>query len=75
VNVASRIEPLTPEGGDSISRQVYDQVRNGFEGPVKSVGKKRLKQVDVPIEVYRVVLPWEGKPGRANRTFNSAAHL
>jgi adenylate cyclase len=74
VNVASRIELLAPEGGISISRQVYDEVRNEFERPMKSIGKKRLKHVNVPIVVYRVVLQWEGKPGRANRTFNSAAH-
>ncbi|MFZ0892559.1 MAG: adenylate/guanylate cyclase domain-containing protein [Thermoplasmata archaeon] len=70
VNVASRIEPLAPEGGISISRQVYDQVRNKFELPMKSVGKKRLKHVKVPVEVYCVVLPWECKPGRAKRSAN-----
>ena len=67
VNVASRIEPLAPEGGISISRQVYDQIRNKFDLPMKSVGKKRLKHVDVAVEVYRVVLPWEGKPGTRNK--------
>jgi hypothetical protein len=65
VNVASRIESLAPEGGISLSWQVYDPLRNKFELPIKSVGKKRLKHVGVPVKVYRIVLPWEGKSSHA----------
>ncbi len=59
VNVASRIEPLAGDGGISLSQQVYDQVQNKFELPLVSLGKKSLKNVSGPIEVYQVVLPWE----------------
>ncbi|HMD79347.1 MAG TPA: adenylate/guanylate cyclase domain-containing protein [Nitrososphaerales archaeon] len=59
VNIASRIEPLAPAGGVCISEQVYDQVRNKAEFPFRSLGRRQLKNVELPVEVYSVVLPWE----------------
>ncbi len=59
VNIASRIEPLAPPGGICVSQQVYDQVKNKFEFPFATLGKRDLKNVDEPVEVFRVVLPWE----------------
>jgi adenylate cyclase len=58
VNVASRIEPLAEPGGICVSQQLYDQIRNKFEFPLSSLGKKELKNVELPIEVYKVSLPW-----------------
>ena len=65
VNVASRIEPLAAPGGICVSEQVYDNVRNKFEFPLVSIGRKELKNVAEPVEVYRVALPWEtrAEPG------------
>jgi adenylate cyclase len=60
VNVASRIEPLADDGGVFLSRQVFDQIHNKFEERLASVGLKKLKNVDQPVEVYKVVMPWEG---------------
>ena len=62
VNVASRIEPLSTPGGICISEQVYSQVKNKFEFPMVSIGRKELKNVGEALEVFRVVLPWEGAP-------------
>lgn len=59
VNVASRIGPFAENGGISLSRQVYDQVQNKFELPLTSLGTKTLKNVATPIELYKVVLPWQ----------------
>jgi len=61
VNISSRIEPLAEPGGVCISEQVYDQVRNKFELPLVSLGDKSLKNVSGKLEVYRVLMPWEGK--------------
>jgi adenylate cyclase len=61
VNIASRIEPLAPPGGICVSQQVYDQIRNKFEFPLSTLGDKNLKNVSEPVEVFRVVLPWEKK--------------
>ena len=59
VNVASRIEPLATPGGISVSEQVHGQVKNKFEFPMSSLGKKELKNVGETVEVFKVVLPWE----------------
>jgi len=61
VNIASRIEPLASPGGICVSQQVYDQIKNKFEFPLTTLGEKTLKNVSQPVEVYRVVLPWEKK--------------
>ncbi len=59
VNVASRIESLAEDGGIRLTRQVYDQVQNKFELPLKSLGVKSLKNLNTPLEVYKIVMPWE----------------
>ncbi|HEY6283179.1 MAG TPA: adenylate/guanylate cyclase domain-containing protein [Nitrososphaerales archaeon] len=58
VNLASRIEPLSEDGGVCITRQVYDQVQNKFELPLESLGPKALKNISALLEVFRVVMPW-----------------
>ncbi len=60
VNVASRIESLAEDGGVCLTRQVFDHVQNKFELPFSSLGLKQLKNVSAPLEVYRIVMPWEG---------------
>jgi adenylate cyclase len=59
VNIASRIEPLASPGGVCISEQVFDHVKNKSDFQLLSMGKKELKNVGEPVEVFRVVFPWE----------------
>jgi adenylate cyclase len=60
VNVASRIEPLAEPGGICFSEQVYHDVRNKLENPIVSMGEVRLKNVELPMEIFKVVVtPWE----------------
>ena len=59
VNIASRIEPLATPGGVCISEQVYDHVKNKTDFQLLSLGKRELKNVGEPVEVFKVVLPWE----------------
>ena len=59
VNVASRIEPLAPPGGVCVSSQVYEQVRNKSDLAFVSLGEKSLKNLDLPVSVYAVQMPWE----------------
>jgi adenylate cyclase len=63
VNIASRIEPLAEDGGVCLTRQVYDQISNKFEVRVESLGPKRLKNVSVPMDVFKMVMPWEKLTG------------
>ncbi len=65
VNIASRIEPLAQPGGICISEYVHDQVRRKLKVPVVSLGKPALKHIDDPIEVFRLVLPWEERSAKA----------
>jgi adenylate cyclase len=54
VNIASRIEPLAPSGGICITAQVYASVVNRVDYVFKSLGMPELKNVVMPIEVFRV---------------------
>ncbi len=56
VNVASRIEPLAEPGGISLSATVYQQVRNKLPFVIEKVGLRSLKNVEEPVEIYRVVV-------------------
>jgi len=65
VNITSRIEPLALPGGVCLSQSVQAQVWNKIDRPLTSLGAKELKNVDLPMEVFRVVLPWEEKEREA----------
>lgn len=58
VNIASRIEPLAEPGGICISQPVEAQVRNKLAFPIISIGVRTLKNVDLPMEVFKIALPW-----------------
>src|SRR3989337_93632 len=58
VNIAARLEPFAEPGGICVSQQVYDQVYTKIDVPLASIGKPSLKNIQTPIEAYRVVLPW-----------------
>jgi TolB-like protein/Tfp pilus assembly protein PilF len=59
VNIASRIEPLSPPGGICVTEQVFEHVRNKIDRPIVKMGDMQLKNVQLPMGVYRIVLPWE----------------
>jgi adenylate cyclase len=61
VNISSRMEPLAPPGGVCISGQVFDQVRNKVDFPLIRMEKQKLKNIDQPIDVYRIGMPWEAQ--------------
>lgn len=56
VNIASRIEPLAAPGGICVSGPVFDQVRNKLHLPLEKLASPRLKNVEFPLDIYRVVL-------------------
>src|SRR5271170_7928237 len=59
VNIAARIEPLAIGGGICLSDAVYAQVRNKLDVGLAKLDSPELKHIEVPMEVYRVVLPWQ----------------
>lgn len=59
VNVASRVEPIAEDGGVCLTRQVYDNIQNKFELALSSLGPKSLKNVSMPVEIFKIVMPWD----------------
>jgi adenylate cyclase len=74
VNIASRIEPLAEPGGICVSGPVYDQVQNKVDLEFERVDAPGLKNVQMPIPVYRVVLAPEPSPAGSTAGRVDAPH-
>src|ERR1700730_2021192 len=59
VNIASRIEQLAGAGGICVSMDVERQIRNALEARFEKLAPTELKNISVPMDLFRVVLPWE----------------
>src|SRR5262249_10106153 len=66
VNVASRIEPLAGGGGGCVSMDVERQIRNAVETRFEKLAPAELKNISVPMDLFRIMLPWE-VPARAGK--------
>jgi adenylate cyclase len=55
VNVASRLQSITPPGGICISRDVYTHVKSRMDAECVSIGSYALKGVTEPVDVYQVL--------------------
>lgn len=62
VNIASRIQPLARGGGICVSMDVERQVRNALEARFEKLAPTELKNIALPMELFRIVLPWEKEP-------------
>jgi class 3 adenylate cyclase len=75
INVAARLESLAPPGGLCVSGAVYEDVRHHLDSEFEDTGEHSLKNIPVPVRVYRMMLdpdaptstpegrerPWLGK--------------
>ncbi len=59
VNIAARLEPLAVGGGICVSEDVARAVRNKLPYSLAPLGPAELKNIDLPVSVFRVVLPWD----------------
>jgi adenylate cyclase len=64
VNIAARIQSLADPGGIFLSASVFEQLEHKSTIPVELVGDQKVKNIEKPVRVYRVLL-----------TRNSAAPL
>lgn len=66
VNVAARIEGLAPPGGICLSGAAFEQVQGRLGITCRHLGKKQLKNIKEPIDIYEVAeiaeetapIPW-----------------
>src|SRR5438094_393811 len=63
VNIASRIESLAAAGGICVSMDVERQIRNTLEARFEKLAPTELKNISVPMDLFRIVLPWERDAG------------
>ena len=59
VNIASRIQAVAGAGGICVSMDVERQIHNALEARLKKLAPTELKNIRVPMDLYRIVLPWE----------------
>src|SRR5205814_2168456 len=49
-------------GGICVSMDVERQIRNALEARFEKFGSADLKNIKLPMDLFRIVLPWEQKP-------------
>jgi adenylate cyclase len=59
VNIAARVEGLADPGYIFITRNVYDQVRRKLPYDYEFRGERKVKNIDEPVPVYRVLMDSE----------------
>ena len=70
VNVAARLESIATPGGITISGPVRDHLGNRLDLAFEDMGEQTLKNIERPIDVYRVCLDTPAAPGKDKK----AAH-
>jgi adenylate cyclase len=56
VNIAARVQTLAEGGGVCISGTAFDQVRNKLDLGYKYLGEQTVKNIALPVRVYRVLM-------------------
>ncbi len=74
VNIASRIEQLAAAGGICISMDVERQIRNALEARFEKLAPTELKNISVPMDLFRIVMPWESQ-SRTSRKVTTRAPI
>jgi TolB-like protein/class 3 adenylate cyclase/predicted Ser/Thr protein kinase len=59
VSIAAALEPLAAPAGICLSDDLARQVRGRIDLPIRRIGQHTLANAAAPMDVYRVVLPWE----------------
>jgi adenylate cyclase len=68
VNIASRIERLAGAGGICVSMDVQRQIRNSLEARFEKLAPTELKNISIPMDLFRIILPWEKQPALVEKT-------
>jgi adenylate cyclase len=73
VNVAARLETLADPGGICVSGTVFDHVKSKVGVNFADLGDQQVKNIDQPVQVYRIVLEMEADASEAAGTFAGKA--
>jgi adenylate cyclase len=65
INIAARLEALAEPGGIFVSQIIYEQVRGKVDCAFDYVGEHRLKNIALPVRVYRARVDSEPGPSVA----------
>jgi len=60
VNIASRVQGVADPEGICVTQQVYDQLQNKVATPFTKLPPVALKNIQVPVGIFKVVQPWDG---------------
>ncbi len=71
VNVAARLEQLSPNGGICISGGVHEQVRNRVNVEFDDLGFQQLKNIDRPVRVWQ----WANSKAPATQEAQTSENL
>ena len=63
VNIAARVETMAEAGGICISGGTYDQVANRIELEYENLGVHHVKNISMPIRVFRVIMETDSSRG------------
>jgi adenylate cyclase len=67
VNLADRVQALSPAGGIALSGAAYEQVRTKIDARFRYIGARRVKSIPEPVKVY--VIDASGAAGRQPTRF------
>jgi TolB-like protein/class 3 adenylate cyclase/Flp pilus assembly protein TadD len=68
VNIAARLEPLSKPGGICLSGDVARQIHNKIDFPLTKLRLEKLKNIQVPVDVHHILLPWEDEQKRERKS-------
>jgi adenylate cyclase len=68
VNVTARLEGLASPDGICVSGTVFDHVRSKVGLDFTDLGEQQVKNIDQPVQVYRIVLDSESDASEAAKT-------
>lgn len=67
VNLAARLEPLSPPGGVCVSAKVHDEVRAKLDVAFEAMGPQRLKNIPAPLETFAARIDPSAPPAARSR--------
>jgi adenylate cyclase len=73
VNVAARLEGLASPDGICVSGTVFDHVKSKVGLDFADLGEQQVKNIDQPVQVYRIVLDGEADASEAAENFAGRA--